>query len=60
MTRKRILRAARTKAYSLSDAPTAVHDELMAGIDAILEAKSEDATERDGSDGLDLLGLRDG
>lgn len=28
-----------TEAYSLHDAPQSVHDELMAGIDAILEGK---------------------
>lgn len=32
-----------TKAYSLHDAPDEVHDELMSGIDAILESKNPDA-----------------
>ena len=30
-----------TKAYSLRDAPEAVHGELMAGIDAILDRKPD-------------------
>lgn len=29
------------KAYSLHDAPAAIHDELMAGIDAILDARPD-------------------
>ena len=32
---------ASTTAYTLHDAPTAVHDELMAGIDAILAPKPD-------------------
>ena len=32
-----------TSAYGLDDAPDAVHDELMAGIDAILEDQGSDA-----------------
>jgi prevent-host-death family protein len=31
-----------TKAYSLDDAPDTVHDELMAGLEAILEDKAPD------------------
>lgn len=32
----------RTKAYGLEDAPDAVHDELMSGLDAILDDKGPD------------------
>lgn len=31
-----------TKAYSLYDAPEAVHNELMSGLDAILDTKKTD------------------
>ncbi len=31
-----------TKAYGLEDAPDAVHDELMAGLDSILDEKAPD------------------
>jgi len=33
---RRLRGKATTRAYSLHDAPVSVHDELMAGIDAIL------------------------
>jgi hypothetical protein len=48
-------RVATTKAYSLRDAPAAVHEELMVGINAILDAKSDGGEEHCGSDGRDLL-----
>lgn len=34
-----------TKSYSLHDAPDDVHEELMSGIDAILEPAKDDAKE---------------
>ncbi len=32
-----------TRAYSLHDVPDVIHDELMSGIDAILDTKQSDA-----------------
>jgi prevent-host-death family protein len=38
---RRLRGEASTKAYPLHDAPAAVHNELMTGIDAILDAKPD-------------------
>ena len=42
-TYQRLTGGGHTKAYTLADAPEAVHDELMAGIDAILDDTLPDA-----------------
>lgn len=41
-TYERLKGQGHTKAYSIDDAPDAVHDELMAGLDSILDENGPD------------------